>query len=420
MELRLKKRYEQLLKGHMQTKSKLAAGPAVPPSIESSKAAIQGAWRFFNNEAISVMELSKPILEQLDTATNQCEKYILCANDWSRISYNKHEAKTHKRVLMHKKDLGYELQSSLLISDRDGQPLLPVVVNLSTANQVLSSYSEQIAVDHPHLQELAERSQWLQQQVAGDKKLVQIVDREGDSVGFLREVPAEQGFLVRCRKNSQVEYNGEAIKLERLAEKLEESKGEHVKYKKENCRLHYAEAPAYLTREAKQKRYQDEKQPASKIEVKVVIARLVNSRGECLSTWYLISNILEETGKKLSQWYAWRWKIESFFKLLKQAGFQLESWGQQTPEAIAKRMMIALMACTLIWQLQADQSAQSKEFKKQLLKMSGRQLKPNACTDSALLAGLWVYLNVSHVFLTMSHSDISDLIQLGRSVLKVV
>jgi hypothetical protein len=45
----------------------------------------------------------------------------------------------------------------------------------------------------------------------------------------------------------------------------------------------------------------------------------------------------------------WRWKIESFFKLLKSAGQNLESWQQETGLAIAKRLLVVSMACVLAY-----------------------------------------------------------------------
>ena len=53
------------------------------------------------------------------------------------------------------------------------------------------------------------------------------------------------------------------------------------------------------------------------------------------------------------------WQIESLFKLLKGAGQQVEHWKQPTGEAIAKRLVVAAMACALVWRLQRAPSAEA-------------------------------------------------------------
>ncbi|MGX5701012.1 hypothetical protein ACWKWF_15950, partial [Acinetobacter kookii] len=45
-------------------------------------------------------------------------------------------------------------------------------------------------------------------------------------------------------------------------------------------------------------------------------------------------------------------RIECYFKLLKQAGHDIEAWLQTTPEAILRRLLISCMACVLTWRVQ--------------------------------------------------------------------
>lgn len=93
--------------------------------------------------------------------------------------------------------------------------------------------------------------------------------------------------------------------------------------------------------------------------------------------------------------YYWRWKIETYFKLVKSHGFQVESWLQETGAAIARRLLVASMACVTVWQLLADDSAPAQELKTVLVRLSGRQMKRNRpFTAPALLAGLWALLSM--------------------------
>jgi hypothetical protein len=46
-----------------------------------------------------------------------------------------------------------------------------------------------------------------------------------------------------------------------------------------------------------------------------------------------------------------------------------------TGSAIARRLLVATVACVVVWQLQADDSPPAREFKNILVRLSGRQMK---------------------------------------------
>ena len=112
----------------------------------------------------------------------------------------------------------------------------------------------------------------------------------------------------------------------------------------------------------------------------------------------------------IALWYYWRWKIESFFKLLKSAGHQLEAWQQESAPAIAKRLLVASMACVTVWAIAADQSPEAAELRVLLVKLSGRQMKRNKpVSHPALLAGLWVLLSMLEVMDSVSPEELRRL-----------
>ncbi|WP_252404061.1 hypothetical protein [Escherichia coli] len=83
------------------------------------------------------------------------------------------------------------------------------------------------------------------------------------------------------------------------------------------------------------------------------MARLSDSEGRELGRWTLLTNVdAEISAEKIAQWYYWRWNIESFFKLIKGAGHDVESWLQRSADAVLRRLLIASMACVLAWRLQ--------------------------------------------------------------------
>jgi hypothetical protein len=100
-------------------------------------------------------------------------------------------------------------------------------------------------------------------------------------------------------------------------------------------------------------------------------------------------------------------RIESFFKLLKGHGQQLEHWQQETGAAIFRRLLVASMACVVVWRLQADRSPEAEELREVLVRLSGRQTKrKRPHTAPALLAGLWVLLSMLAL---LDHCDLGRL-----------
>ncbi len=62
---------------------------------------------------------------------------------------------------------------------------------------------------------------------------------------------------------------------------------------------------------------------------------------------------------------------------------------QETGPAVARRLLVAAMACVTVWHLQADESVEAQELKSVLIRLSGRQTKRSRPhTAPALLAGL--------------------------------
>lgn len=84
-------------------------------------------------------------------------------------------------------DIGYELQSSLLVNAQNGNPLSGVAQNWVSAEGLWQSRQAKIQDDEQtHLDALSDRIDWIEQQQFA-KRLVHIVDREADSVAAAME-----------------------------------------------------------------------------------------------------------------------------------------------------------------------------------------------------------------------------------------
>ena len=254
-----------------------------------------------------------------------------------------------------------------------------------------------------------------------DKSLLHVIDREADSVDYFRKWDAAGfKFLVRA-DDRRVQWSGKSVLLSEIRRSLTQRKAfrkvtDEASYHGKAAQLWVAETPVILNRPAKKnvkgKRFQVAGRPLS---LRYVVVQLRDGRGKVLAEWMLLTNASKCVHTEhLARCYYWRWRIESYFKLLKSHGQQLEQWQQETGPAIARRLLVASMACVVVWQLQADDTPQATELRAILIRLSGRQMKRNRPhTAPALLAGLWVLLSMLAL---LEHYDLDDLRRLAAQI----
>src|SRR5262249_29563706 len=139
--------------------------------------------------------------------------------------------------------------------------------------------------------------------------------------------------------------------------------------------------------------------------------------GVLLAQWLLLTNVpADVSAARVALWYYWRWRIETYFKLLKGAGLHLEHWQQETALAVAKRLAVASMACVLVWRIARSERPEGQTLRELRVRLSGRQVRrADGFTEPALLAGLYVLLNALDV---VDHYDPSQLRRLLEAVLE--
>jgi hypothetical protein len=410
-----------ILQGHLQHGTSTATGIAVPANVENSFAVTQATWRFLANERVTLKALVEPLR---DFARQQLAgaKYALAVADWSKIDYKKHTAKKDIVQLTHKHDVGYELATQLLVSAENGIPIAPIQMHLKTADGFLSTAENAPAKDTHHLEQVLPM---MREADAMDlpTTLVHVIDREADSVFHMRAWHAEDFlFLVRADERI-VRWRNEIVKYADIESVLESEgafrESRNVTIKGKPGIQYVAETEIILDRPAQRKI--DGRQvavPGEAISLRLVIAKVVCPKtGEVLSTWYLLTNVPPEvSAEQIALWYYWRWEIESFFKLLKSGGQQLEHWQQESGEAILKRLLVASMACSLVWSLQQSDDEQSEAFKSVLVRLSGKRLaRGRSPTPGILLSGLFVLLQMVD-FLTDIDFDLAKIDLLKANV----
>jgi len=383
---------------------------------------IQGAWRFYNNENVKIDDLNNPILKEgCEQINKECKEYCLIAYDWSHIDFRNHHAKKDcietRRSKKEAKSKGYDFQGSLAINDVTGKPITPLLMNLKTKDKVYSTYDSNIDINLKHLEELTIRSQYTNENLDIKKQIVDIVDREADSVEFLRSYHKDKRlYLVRAKDQSTLIFNNEKMQQKQLAKSM--PKGKMVKtiqYEKEDVKIYVNECDVTITRDAcktiidkeTQKRYM-KRIPGNAIKTRFVVVKLINDKQDIVATWMLLTNVPKKVNSKtIATWYYYRWNIETYFKLLKTSGFNLEKWKQEKAIALFKRLLIVSYVCVLVWKIQHSKQKQMEQLRKFLTKLGGRLISRNKqATASSLLAGIWVFLTMMDV---LSLYDLDEL-----------
>jgi hypothetical protein len=393
---------------HLSPADRLAAGLRALPGVAKPFASVQAAWRFYRNRHVTLRQLARPLLiAGREGVAEACQDFVLVVHDWSNLHFNTHASKKDRVSLSRSDDLGYEILSTLLVGDRAGDPLAVIGISLRAADGVRYSWKNGIGPEHSPLDELAPVMTFVEQQKLS-KPAVHIVDAEADSVGHLREWVRTPGryFLVRADDTRIVVHQDGDHSVEQVRQKLREA-GEfrfsrEVLYKGKKAWQYVAEAAVILTRPAYPRRKDKSKPttvPGPPLPLRLAISEVRDAQGNVLAVWFLLTNVPDAVAAEtVALWYYWRWRIENFFKLLKSAGQHLEQWQQDNAGAIAKRLLVASMACVIVWQLMRSTAPAAEPLRDLLIRLSGRQMKRNCpFTAPALLAGLWTLLNMLYV-----------------------
>ncbi len=397
---RLSKRWLYLVRSQMKVSCDLAAGAGGTTDLRSAFSATQAAWRFYNNERVKFHELVTPLQEYVKNAVVSIESpFLLIAQDWSKVSFPGHIARKDMAELSSESDIGYEMTASLAINPDNGAPLAPVELHLKTGNGLLSTKETQPALDLIHLEQVLPSMQAAANMNLG-KPLVHVIDREVDSLMHYRQWD-QAGFKYLIRADDRrVTWESQEMKMSAIRS-LVTAQSEYqvvrpILYHGRSAQLEVAEVAVILTRPGRTR--VDNKRvliPGPPLPLRLILTRVVDKAGNVLAHWYLLSNVPVEwaSAAQLAQSYYWRWRIESYFKLLKSHGFQLESWLQETGEAILRRILVVSMAAVTVWHLLADESPCATEFKQFLVRISNRQTKrTRPFTAPALLAGICALL----------------------------
>jgi hypothetical protein len=376
-----------------------------------------------NNDRVTLQALAQPLQEagraQLDADPASVGLLI---HDWSKLRLNNDDA----AALTHDQDVGYELMTALLASADDGRPLAPMRMDLKTGEAVHSTAGGtggEAVADLPHVDQVLQTMRaargW-----GLSKPLVHVVDREADSIGHYRQWD-EAGALFLVRGDDRrVNWEGASVRLKEVCAALSDQGGftpaGSVDYRGKPREHHVAQTRVTLDRPARRHEGGRQVQISGRaIELRLVVSEVRGDGGRVLARWMLLTNVDESAADAatVARWYAWRWKIESYFKLLKSHGHEVDYWQQESGLAVARRLLVCAMACVTVWDLQRQQTREADELRQLLVRLSGRQMKHGVtCTAPALLAGLSILMPM----LVLVDEDVGALLRLKHLAKKVL
>jgi len=415
---RLERRYWKLVSEHSTALKASAAGLRALPASNKAFASTQAMWRFLGNDHMPRSRLVEPLCgyARESLAADQPE-FALIVHDWSPLEFRDHDDNHDRIGLSSDWNRGYELLTALMVSAQNGQPIAPLVQAIEASDGVHATYSDRLQPAQSHLDALRPMMR-AAEKIAVGTRCVHVIDREGNAVFYLRKWDKQKRlFLVRSDYSRVVRHDGEERTLRSLARLLARRGAfryvRDVRYQGRPATQETAETTVVLDRPAYQQRPKYGKKPHLRIrgeplQLRFVVSRVFDDKHRLLAEWYLLTNVPASLNDAtVALWYYWRWRIESYFKLMKSAGLQLEDWQQTTAERILRRLLIAAMACVTVWRLADDPTPEAAEARALLIRLSGRQMK-HKCpfTTPALLAGLWVLLAMLDV---LDHYTVADL-----------
>jgi hypothetical protein len=404
--------------------------------LSPAYAAAQAAWRFFANDAVTLPILAGPLLATAQEAMPVCcDRYVLVPLDWCNLHFCGHTAKADRVALSQESDLGYELLTALAVSDRDGSPMAPLCLEMRARDGVHSTRSDQLLKARAPLDALAAVMTHVTGVAAvADRTPVFIIDREADSVGHYRAWDrAGHRFAVRANDAPRVLHAGvRGRPLGEVADTLRPgmAAARTVEFKGTSGTQFVGETAVILKRPTRTHRVDKRtgksrftRKPAPPLTLRLIVSEIRDGKGKVLARWLILTN-LPTTGPgavdaaTIALWYYWRWRIESYHKLLKGAGQQVECWQQESAGALVRRLLVAAMACVVVWKLARDTRPEAAELRTALVGLSGRQIArgkdSRGFTEPALLAGLELLVRMLTL---LERHDLNDLRRLTEAVL---
>lgn len=253
-----------------------------------------------------------------------------------------------------------DLESSLLLSDRNGHPL-------AAPNQWLATDGGR--------KPGARQVQWLRGQDFG-RPLVHLLPRLPAPAEPLLWQGQGQRWLARAPASTLVidAHSGKASALSRLA--LEFGPEEPVTYRGRPALRADAQAQVLLRSDA-----------AAGIPLRCVVTRIREAQSlRLLEQGFVLSNVgPDATARQLSQWQEWAAGADSCFRLAAKGIQRMGGIGALADPGTMKRLLVAGQVATTVWRLLHVSGERADRTRALLTELTGRQVRPGRPRSAIVL-----------------------------------
>ncbi len=355
-------------------------GNSIPTACQDW-ASTKAAYRFFSNPSLSEEEILLGHFQSTKSRFEVTDGPILVLHDTTEITYKRSQPEEigYTRKCAHRRGLfdqdkkramcGVLMHSSLVLTP-EGLPLgfsAKKFWNRDKFKGAKSIYRKTNATRIPI--EEKESYRWIEgvkntNKLLGEPhRIVHIGDREADIYDlFYAAQNDDSNYLVRIKVDRRTESETETIADVMSSAK---SRGEYeVQYHDKDGK----EVTAILELRFEKMRIKPSYGPKTKIypdiDITVIHAKEVEKSGGSRDPidWKLITNLeikdLEDAVEKL-KWYALRWKIEIFFKILK-SGCKVEESKLRTAEGLCKLISVySILSWRVFWMTMLNRQSQN-------------------------------------------------------------
>jgi flagellar biosynthesis protein FlhF len=265
----------------------------------------------------------------------------------------------------------YALQSSVLLSDRDGMPLAAPHQLLSTVFAAAANG----AVATPALRQLA----WVHGQDFG-KPVVHLLDKM-PAPGLIESWQAEgMSWLARARGTTCVLDGAGRTSLAKLAARLVFDAPQAMLYKGKPAQQTLAETTVALPG--------DKRHDAGAFNLRCVAVRIIDPHsGKLLAGWYLLANLAPSaTASQLAAWACWKQAADPYYKLLKKAVQQLDACTEPGDSQMQKRLLVAAQVSTTVWRLAHNRDSWAGAARTLLAQLAGHRIRAGAASATSAAA----------------------------------
>ena len=345
-------------------------GESLPTACQDW-AGTKAAYRFFSNRNIDEGEILAGHFQSTRERFCATEGLILVLHDTTEITYKRAEPErvgytrkcANRRGLFDQKVkramCGILMHSSMVLTT-EGLPLGFVAKKFWSRDKfkgVKALYAKKNATRIPI--EEKESYRWIENLKSSDKflgdpgRIVHVGDRESDIYDFFRAAQDDGShFLVRIKVNRRTE--DETLTIYEAMGSAKKRGSHRISYRDQggdqvsaDLEVRFEKLTIKPSFGPKTKKYPD-------TEVTVIFAQEVGKPqgGREPIDWRLMTSLpvetLEDALEKL-EWYALRWKIEVFFKILK-SGCKIEESKLRTAEGLAKLISIySILSWRIFW-----------------------------------------------------------------------